>query len=95
MVVQNTNGDNMQFKQMPTNETDTMFKSVPKEEMNITMQEANISMSGYVSEEVKAQQVFYLYNNTNLYVTFRKKFMDKRSSRDLAVSVVMDEFHKH
>ena len=80
---------------MPANETDTMFKSVPKEEMNITMQEANITMSGYVSEEVKAQQVFYLYNNTNLYVTFRKKFMDKRSSRDLAVAVVMEEFFKH
>jgi hypothetical protein len=31
------------------NETETMFKSVPKEEMNISMSEANISMSGYVS----------------------------------------------
>lgn len=30
-----------------------MFKSVPKEDMNITMQETNISMSGYTSQEVK------------------------------------------
>jgi hypothetical protein len=51
-------------------------------------------MSGYVSDEVKAQQVFYLYNNTNLYVTFRKKFLDSRSSRDLSIAVVLDEFHK-
>lgn len=59
------------------------------------MQEANISMSGYVSPEVKAQQIFYLYNNTNLYVTFRKKFLDTKSSKDLAMLVALDEFNKH
>eukprot|EP00350_Pseudokeronopsis_sp_OXSARD2_P008619 CAMPEP_0170562598 /NCGR_PEP_ID=MMETSP0211-20121228/61434_1 /TAXON_ID=311385 /ORGANISM="Pseudokeronopsis sp., Strain OXSARD2" /LENGTH=40 /DNA_ID= /DNA_START= /DNA_END= /DNA_ORIENTATION= len=40
---------------MSGNETESMFKSVPKEEMNITMTEANITMEGYVSEEVKKQ----------------------------------------
>ena len=30
-----------------------MFKSVKGEDMNITMQESNITTSGYVSQEVK------------------------------------------
>lgn len=50
-----------------------MFRNVDKDEMNITMQDANISMQGYVSEEVKQQQQFKYYNNSNLYVTFTEK----------------------
>lgn len=41
--------DKMQFKTFTPNETENMFKTTAKEDMNITMQEANISMSGYVS----------------------------------------------
>lgn len=62
--------------------------------MNITMQEANVSMSGYVSEEVKLQQSFHYYNNTNLFVTFRKKFLDSQSSKELAV-VIKQELLNH
>ena len=48
--------DKMQFKTFTPNETESMFQTTTnKEDMNITMQEANISMSGYVSQEVKDQ----------------------------------------
>jgi hypothetical protein len=56
--------------------------------MNITMQEANITTTGYVSEEVKKQQEFKYYNNTNLYVTFRDKYIKDKPAKDLAKSVV-------
>lgn len=72
-----------------------MFQTVKGDSMNLTMSEANISMSGYVSEEVKLQQVFHLYNNTNFFVSFRQKFLAKSSAKQLAQEVVIEELEKH
>ena len=65
----------MQFKSFSGNESESMFQSVKGEDMNITMQEANITTTGYVSEEVKEQQVYHHYNNTNFFLTFRPSFL--------------------
>ena len=63
--------DGMQFKTFSGNESESMFESVKGDDLNITMQEANITTSGYVSDEVKDQQEYHHYNNTNFFVTFR------------------------
>ena len=63
--------------QVGTNESEQLFKTVKGEDMNITMTEANITTTGYVSDEVKEQQVFYHYNNTNLFISFREKYIKK------------------
>ena len=74
----------MQFKQYSGNETESMFQTVKGDDMNITMQEANITTEGYVSEEVKLQQEYHHYNNTNLFVTFRDKYLKTSTVKDLA-----------
>lgn len=84
IVVQKPKDEGMQFKTFTPNETDNMFTTVKGEDMNFTMQEANVSMSGYVSQEVKDQQVFHLYNNTNFFVTFRAKYLKDQSAKQLA-----------
>lgn len=87
----------MEFKTFSGNETEQMFQTVKGDDMNLTMQEANVSMSGYVSEEVKLQQSFHYYNNTNFFVTFREKYLkgDPTATKRLAYSVVKDELSKH
>ena len=40
-------------------------------------------MSGYVSDEVKKQQSYHYYNNTNLYVSFTKKALKEYQIRPL------------
>jgi hypothetical protein len=45
--------DEMQFKSFTPNETGEMFQTKSGDDMNITMQSANVSMEGYVSQEVK------------------------------------------
>jgi len=51
--VKASKAEGMHFTTLSGNETEQMFRNVDKDEMNITMQNANISMQGYVSEEVK------------------------------------------
>ncbi|CDW89035.1 4-phosphopantetheinyl transferase [Stylonychia lemnae] len=88
--------DKMEFKSFSGNETEQMFQTVKGDEMNLTMQEANVSMSGYVSEEVKLQQSYHYYNNTNFFVTFRQKYLKEGvTTKQLANSVVKDELGKH
>ena len=84
IVVKRPENEGMQFKSFTPNETESMFTSVKGDQMNLTMSEANVSMQGYVSQEVKDQQVFHLYNNTNLYLTFRQKFLDQLTAKQLA-----------
>ena len=67
--------DGMQFKSFSGNETDSMFQTVKGDDMNFTMQEANITTTGYVSDDVKEQQQFHHYNNTNFFVTFREQYL--------------------
>lgn len=43
----------MEFKTFSGEESESMFKTVKNEDMNLTMQPADIQMTGYVSEEVK------------------------------------------
>ena len=45
--------EGMQFKEYKGNETESMFQTVKGDDLNITMQEANITTQGYLSEEVK------------------------------------------
>ena len=52
------------------------------------MQEANITTSGYVSDEVKEQQQFHHYNNTNFFVTFRGKYLKQTPIKELAHNVI-------
>eukprot|EP00347_Sterkiella_histriomuscorum_P024178 403332037 len=94
IVVQKPKKDEMEFKTFSGNETQEMFQTVKGDDMNLTMTEANVSMSGYVSEEVKLQQTFHFYNNTNFYVSFRKKFLDQSSSKQLA-ALIKSELEKH
>ena len=63
--------------------------------MNITMESANITMDGYVSPEVKAQQNFKYYNNSNMYVTFRAEALKDHTVKELAETVVKAELLKH
>ena len=58
--------------------------------MNMTMQTANITMDGYVSEEVKLQQSYHFYNNTNFFVTFRSEYLKDQTVKQLAASVVKE-----
>jgi hypothetical protein len=46
----------MEFKSFSGNESESMFQTVKGDDMNITMQEANITTTGYVSDDVKEQQ---------------------------------------
>ena len=39
------------------------------------MQEANITTTGYMSDEVKEQAAYHHYNNTHFFVTFRDKYL--------------------
>ena len=55
-----------------------MFQTVKGDDMNITMTEANITTSGFVSDEVKEQQAYHHYNNTNFFVTFRDKYIKEK-----------------
>jgi len=61
----------------------------------MTMQATNITMDGYVSEEVKLQQTYHLYNNTNFFVTFRGKYLKEESVKQLAESAVREELKKY
>ena len=74
----------MEFKSFQGNETDSMFQTMKGDDMNITMQEANITTEGFVSQEVKDQQVYHHYNNTNFFLTFREKHISKSSVKALA-----------
>ena len=65
----------MEFKSFSGNESESMFQTVKGDDMNITMQEANITTNGYVSDDVKEQQQFHHYNNTNFFVTFRDTYL--------------------
>ena len=65
----------MEFKSFSGNESESMFQTVKGDDMNITMQEANITTTGYVSDDVKEQQQFHHYNNTNFFVTFRDIYL--------------------
>ena len=76
------------FKSMSANESESLFQSVKSEDMNITMQEANISTTGYVSDEIKEQQQFHHYNNTNFFVTFRAKYLKQTPIKELANNVI-------
>lgn len=88
--------DEMQFKSFTPNETGEMFQTTKGEDMNITMQSANVSMDGYVSQEVKDQQVFKYFNNTNFYVSFSEKAKKAATSiKQLAQTIVIDELLKH
>jgi hypothetical protein len=53
IVVKNAKDTGVEFKTISANESESMFKSVDSESMNLTMQSANVTMEGYVSEEVK------------------------------------------
>ena len=53
--MESSTGDAGSFKQYSGNETDQMFQSVSGDDMNITMTEANITTTGYVSDQVKDQ----------------------------------------
>ncbi len=64
-----------------------MFQTVKGDDLNITMQEANISTTGYVSDEVKEQQAFHHYNNTNFFVTFRDKYLKQKPIKELAANL--------
>ena len=67
-----------------------MFQTVKGDDLNITMQEANITTQGYLSEEVKLQQVYHHYNNTKLFVTFKEKNLKNQKAKDLANTFVRD-----
>ena len=76
--------DGMQFKSFSGNETDSMFQTVKGDDMNFTMQEANITTTGYVSDDVKEQQQFHHYNNTNFFVTFREQYLKQKTVKEMA-----------
>ena len=74
----------MEFKSFNGNDSEAMFQTVKGDDMNITMQEANITTTGYVSDDVKEQQQFHHYNNTNFFVTFRDSYLKKKPIKELA-----------
>ena len=77
----------MEFKSFSGNESESMFQTVKGDDMNITMQEANITTTGYVSDDVKEQQQFHHYNNTNFFVTFRDTYLKQKPIKELANSL--------
>lgn len=93
IVVKNADKDQMQFKTISGNETEGMFQTV-RNDSNITMQAANVSMQGFVSQEVKDQQLFKYYNNTFFYVSFRERFLRNKSVKELVKEVVLDELSR-
>ena len=76
--------EGMEFKSFSGNESESMFQTVKGDDMNITMQEANITTTGYVSDDVKEQQQFHNYNNTNFFVTFRESYLKEKPIKELA-----------
>ena len=56
--------------------------------MNITMQEANITTTGYVSDEVKEQQEYHHYNNTNFFISFRQSYLKPKDSKEKESTVL-------
>ena len=95
IVVEKKKEDGMQFQTFSGNDTEQMFKTVKGDDMNITMQTADVQTTGYVSEEVKDQQVYKYYNNTNFFVTFRETYLSQVSVKQLSQLVVKQELLKN
>ena len=88
----------MQFKEYRAGDNSTeepLFKTVKGDEMNLTMQPANITTQGFVSDTVKLQQSYHHYNNTNLFVTFKHKYLNQQKAKELGVQHVKRVVEAH
>jgi len=89
----------MQFKEYRAGDGNSteepMFKTVKGDEMNLTMEPANITTQGFVSDTVKLQQTYHHFNNTNLFVTFKEKYLKQSKAKELAVMHVKKVLEAH
>ena len=102
VVERKAKDDSLQFKEVRpdpngngTEGQEPLFKTMKGEDMNITMESANITTQGYLSDTVKLQQTYHHYNNTNLFVTFKEKYLKKQKAKDLAVEHVKNVLQEH
>jgi putative alpha-1,2-mannosidase len=79
------------------------FETVKNEEIfsessNVTVESVDLGMSQtYYSPEAKKRQEYKFYNNTNIYVTFRKNHVplsENGGAKHIFQVIIMDELKK-
>ena len=76
------------FKSVPVNNEEIGFKTVESTDMNLEMKPAKVEMSDvYTSPSVKERQDFPWFNHTGIMVSFNKKALETKTSKELAQEV--------